>query len=718
MSLPPQPLAPLAASPATPGQPPSGAGLALLLEGLSQLDVGLTVFDRDLVLVAANRRFQQMLEFPDALCQPGATLEQALRHNALHGEYGPGDPEQQVRERLALAQRFLPHHFERVRPDGRVLEVHGTPLDGGGMVTTYTDVTVARQREQALRELKSELELRVAQRTRELAHQAGLLQVVVDHMGQGISYFNADLRLELCNRQYLELLGFPATLAEPGTPFEAFIRYNAGRGEYGPGDVEEQVRVRVEAVKRLETHRFERVRPGTGIALEVAGVPTPEGGFVTTYTDITERQRTQQALQRERQHLLNVLQGTNAGTWEWNVQTDERLYNERWAEITGHTLAELSPLGEHTWLQLCHPDDVQRVGELMQRHFAGETDYYASEFRMRRKGGGWVWVAAHGQLLSRTADGRPEWVAGTHLDITERKEAEARIRELNETLERRVEERSAQLADARQTLHRSQEELARSEAKARMGTLVASVSHELATPLGNSLMTATTLADHVRRFQGLLAASQIKRSDLVTLLAVFSEGSELVQRNLHRAVALMRNFKQVAADQASEQRRPFDLAAVVAEVLDTLAPSLKRHPHKVVLDMPRGITLDSYPGPLGQVVINLVNNAYLHAFEGRSDGVLTISAQADGDQVLLSVTDNGVGMSPQLLAQMFQPFFSTKIGRGGTGLGMTIVDNLVRKVLGGTLEVTSTVGQGSRFVLRLPRVAPSAMLDDDSPEDG
>lgn len=710
MSLPPQP----SASPVSSGQD-SGAGLVLLLEGLSQLEVGLTVFDRDLVLVAANQRFQQMLNFPDALCQPGATMEQALRHNAHSGEYGPGDPEQQVRERLALSRQFLPHQFERVRPDGRVIEVRGTPLAGGGMVTTYTDVTLARQREAALRELKSGLEQRVAQRTQELRHKADLLQVVVDHMDQGISYFNASLQLELCNQRYLDLLGFPQSLGVPGTPFEAFIRYNAERGEYGPGDVEHQVRVRLEAAQRQETHRFERVRPDTGTTLELAGVPTPDGGFVTTYLDVSERKRAGEALQRERQHLLNVLQGTNAGTWEWNVQTDERLYNERWAEITGHSLAELQPVGEHTWTALCHPDDIERVMAQMRQHFAGETAYYASEFRMRHKGGGWVWVAAHGQLLSRTPDGRPEWVAGTHLDITERKEAEARIRELNETLEQRVDERSAQLAAARQTLHRSQEELARSEAKARMGTLVASVSHELATPLGNSLMTATTLTDHVRRFQDLLQTSQIKRSDLVTLLAMFGEGSELMQRNLHRAVVLMRNFKQVAVDQASEQRRQFDLAAVVGEVLDTLAPSLRRQPHQVVLNVPPGITLDSYPGPLGQVVINLVNNAYLHAFEGRQDGVLTLGAHADDTHVMLAVADNGVGMAPELLAQMFQPFFSTKIGRGGTGLGMTIVDNLVCKVLGGTLEVTSTVGQGSRFTLRLPLVAPSVSLADEEP---
>ena len=145
-----------------------GDRLALLAQGLDQLDIGFTVFDRELVMVASNRRFQQLLNFPDALCKAGTRLQDALHYNAMLGEYGPGDVEEQVRERLLLAQRFLAHRFERVRPDGSIIEVCGTPLDSGGMVTTYTDVTVPRQREIALRELSAQLEQRVQDRTAEL----------------------------------------------------------------------------------------------------------------------------------------------------------------------------------------------------------------------------------------------------------------------------------------------------------------------------------------------------------------------------------------------------------------------------------------------------------------------------------------------------------------------------------------------------------------------
>lgn len=561
-----------------------GAGnrVALLAQGLDQLDIGFTVFDRDLVLVAANRRFQQLLDLPDALCQAGATMQDAFRHNALMGEYGPGDAEQQMRARLELARQFLPHRFERVRPDGTIIEICGTPLEQGGVVTTYTDVTVPRQRENALRELSNELENRVQQRTAELqrreaelARKAALLELVVDNVNQGISYVNADMIIELCSDNFSRLLELPPALCKPGEPLIEIFRYNARRGEYGPGDPEALAQMRIATAALRLPHKFERTRPSDGKTLEIMGKPTPDGGMVSTYSDISER-----------------------------------------------------------------------------------------------------------------------------------KEAQNRILKLNETLEERVAERSLQLQQAMQTLHASQEALTRSAAKATLGTLVASVTHEINTPLGNSLIAASTCADLTKRFAQMADSGQLKRADLNDFLAHMRDGSALVERNLHRAVELVKNFKQVAADQASEQRRRFDLSAVAHEVLHTLSPSLKRHTHTVALDIAPGLVLDSYPGALGQVLMNLINNAYLHAFEGRDDGRVTIRAVAAAQGVDLQVADNGCGMSDADLTQLLQPFFSTKIGRGGTGMGTTIVENLVTGVLGGTLRVESTLGEGSTFFIQLPFQAP------------
>lgn len=687
----------------------SGDKLALIVEGLDHLSIGFTVFDRELVLVACNLRFQEMLHFPPALCRPGATLEEALRYNASNGEYGPGDVEQLVQDRLRLARQFLPHCFERARPDGSVMEVRGYPLPQGGMVTTYTDVTVARQREQALRDLTAELEQRVELRTAELrereaqlARKAALLEVVVNNVNQGISFMNADLELELCNQKFLELLDLPARFGVPGVSFAEMARFNAVRGEYGPGDVQEQVRSRVEMARKFLGHRFERQRPNGGLTLEIMGCPTPDGGMVTTYLDITERKATERALHMERERLRNILSGTSAGGWEMNLQTGEVRVDERWAQLSGHSLAEVAGMSMQSMLEYCHPDDLEITRSALLAHLRGQEEYYRCEHRIRHKDGHWVWIAAHARTTAFSPDGRALWLSGVHWDITERKAAENRIRELNETLEDRVAQRTAQLQQAMQSLHQSQEALAQNAAKATLSTLVASVTHELSTPLGNSLITASTCSDLARRIYESLERGQVRRSELAAFLQEMQEGSQLVERNLHRAVELMRNFKQVAADQASEQRRVFDLAAVVREVTDTLKPSLKRYPHALQVDVPEKIAMDSYPGALGQVVINLVNNAYLHAFEEGTRGTVRLTARLEHDLVLLELADDGVGMTEAMQAHIFQPFFSTKIGQGGTGLGMSIVDNLVKKTLGGRLKVQSAPGAGTVFRLELP----------------
>ena len=281
------------------------------------------------------------------------------------------------------------------------------------------------------------------------------------------------------------------------------------------------------------------------------------------------------------------------------------------------------------------------------------------------------------------------------------------VQDLNHNLEARVARRTAELQQALEHLHQSRQDLAKSQASATLSTLIAGVSHELATPLGNSKMVASTLAEQTLAMVRDMRTGQLKRSALDHFLDEVTDGVALLQRNLQRAVELLGDFRQVAADQASEQRRVFDLAEVVAEIVHTLSPSLKLHPHRVVVDIPAGIVMDSLPGPLGQIVINLVNNAYLHAFEGRGDGVLTIDATQEGDQVLLRFADNGVGMSAQLLEKLFVPYFSTKIGKGGTGLGMAIVQNLVAKTLGGRITVASAPGQGTRFDVVLPRILPT-----------
>jgi PAS domain S-box-containing protein len=175
-------------------------------------------------------------------------------------------------------------------------------------------------------------------------------------------------------------------------------------------------------------------KDGTPYWVDAAIAPFFDAGgrierFITIRHDITARETAARELARERERLDNIVRGTHGGTWEWNVQTGETVINDRWAEIIGYTLAELAPLTIDTWRRSAHPDDLRRSEELLARHFAGRLDYYDCELRARHKAGHWVWIHARGRLAERSADGRPLWMAGTHMDISARKRAEAAVAE-------------------------------------------------------------------------------------------------------------------------------------------------------------------------------------------------------------------------------------------------------------------------------------------------
>jgi len=293
-------------------------------------------------------------------------------------------------------------------------------------------------------------------------------------------------------------------------------------------------------------------------------------------------------------------------------------------------------------------------------------------------------------------------------DVTDNHRQALNILGLNATLERRVGERTQELSEALAQLTTAQAELVRKEKMSALGSLVAGVAHELNTPVGNSLTVASTLQEHVKAFTSDIEKG-ITRSRLNAFLTAVSEGSDILMHSLHRAAELVASFKQVAVDQTSVNRRVFQLDAAIAEILLTLGPSIRKAQQAVHSAVPAGITMDSYPGPLAQILTNLIGNALLHAFDGRENGVVTLNVRRLNDaQVELTVSDNGCGIPHANLARVFDPFLTRKFGQGGRGLGLNIVYNWVTDMMGGELKVDSPPGQGACFTIRLPLLAPAA----------
>lgn len=254
---------------------------------------------------------------------------------------------------------------------------------------------------------------------------------------------------------------------------------------------------------------------------------------------------------------------------------------------------------------------------------------------------------------------------------------------------------------------RSAEALARNERLASLGKLVAGIAHEVNTPIGNALMVASTMQQRVKEMEAAVAQGQLRRSELENFIRLLRESHEISLRNLTRAAELIQHFKQVAVDQVSDQRRPFDLATALEEIVATLGVRLRRSSHQLELDLAPEIQMDSFPGALGQIVSNFVENSLLHAFPGREGGQLRLSTRLLPDgRIELLYSDNGAGIAASDLPRVCDPFFTTKLGHGGSGLGLSIVLNLVRDLLGGELEIDSEPGGGSRFRLRMPSTAP------------
>lgn len=273
---------------------------------------------------------------------------------------------------------------------------------------------------------------------------------------------------------------------------------------------------------------------------------------------------------------------------------------------------------------------------------------------------------------------------------------ENEILQLNAQLEARVVERT-------EALERAQVELVESEKLASLGAMVAGVAHELNTPIGNALMAASTLSDEARAFSDTAKAG-MTRSAFDNHLETTRTGTSMIMSNIARAAELINGFKQLAVDQTSAQRRRFNLGAELADIRVVLGPTLKSQPYTVDLGSGLGaIEMDSYPGVLSRTLINLVNNAILHGFEGRSAGVIRIDARLlDEGHVEILFADDGNGMTDEVRKHVFEPFFTTKMGQGGSGLGMHIVYNNVTKLLGGRIELETAVGKGTRYRLILP----------------
>ncbi len=457
--------------------------------------------------------------------------------------------------------------------------------------------------------------------------------------------------------------------------------------------------------------------------LEIDGEPH----IVALCKDITERLQVQARIEKARRDLQAVL---DAASEVSIIATDPdgliTMFNRGAEKLLGYSAADV--VGKQTPALFHDREEMrQRQNELRARYgsdLEGISLFTALAVEQGSETRNWTYIRCDGVKKTvslavtamRDDSGAVKGFLGIGRDITPQLEAERALETLNNELEQRVTERTAalqkanhELADAMAQLRFAQDELVRSEKMTALGNMVAVVAHELNTPIGNSLTVASTMFDRSGELARAIENNQLKKSALQDYLAAARDGNDILLRSLRRASELITNFKHVAVDQTTGQRRSFDLKEVVEDMVSVLSPMLRKTTFRLQLSVPEGIQMDSFPGPLEQVVTNLITNALAHAFDQRSDGLMTLTAAVEAeDRVLLEFCDDGVGIPEEHLSRIFDPFFTTKMGRGGTGLGLNIVHSIVTKTLGGQLEVKSRAGAGTQFTLHLPLRAPAA----------
>ncbi len=456
--------------------------------------------------------------------------------------------------------------------------------------------------------------------------------------------------------------------------------------------------------------RWHRKKDGTIFPVEITGrffMKEAKPVHIAAIRDITERRRMEEDLRESEKRFDLVIRGTDIGLWDWHIQTGETVFNERWAEIAGYTIEELSPVSIQTWIDLCHPDDLQLSNELLRRHFQGETELYDCECRMRHKNGDWIWVHDRGKVAEWTADGKPLRMAGTHADITEHKRAEQALQEKTRQLEdltanlaRRVEEEiTARVKNEQILLQQSK--------LAAMGEMMGAIAHQWRQPLNALALIVQNLRD--AHTYGELNREYLEETVQKSMAQI---------RHMSKTIDDFRNFFQ-----PDKEETVFGAVQSVGEVLSLLSAQLsasdtdfrmtcrdqgKSFDRVEDIAVCPDMTIRGFRNEFEHVIMNLVNNAREailtrreSGLMGRAErGLIVFDFRHEDGRLVIEVSDNGGGISPQIIDRIFEPYFTTKDPAKGTGLGLYMSRVIMEDHLHGTLTARNS-GQGAVFIIEI-----------------
>ncbi len=595
--------------------------------------------------------------------------------------------------------------YRIVRPDGEVRYVESQAyiaLSGAGDVISMrgfiNDVTIRKWAELALIDLNKNLEQRVETRTRALKtaiaehektqlllqQREAQIRSVVETAADGIvtisrsgiiSNFN-NAAEKIFRWSADDVIGKNISMLMPAGDAVHHDRYLKETKDTPGLSI-------IGSSRELRGLRSD----GTTFPLELAVSASEIAGdqmFTGIIRDISERKAFEAELERNEKRLRDAMDNMPGAMAFVDENLQIVVASSRYAdlcEVPRNYLEEGRPFCDHLRLRAERGDygggDPEQILETRMQILKEPTDdLYELPTPSGRING----------FSRRPADG-----GGQVFVVADITDGKLRERELEETVS---------------ALKDTQNSLVQAEKMASLGGLVAGVAHEINTPVGIAVTAASHLEDISKELEGKLGRGELSREDLDTYLTTTLDATQFVSSNLHRAADLIRSFKQVAVDQSSEENREFTVLPYLEQILMSLQPHLKRHKHVIKIDCAPDLVIDSQPGALAQIMTNLIMNSVIHGFVDTEIGHIDINVKELGSDIQIIYRDDGVGMDEETVSKVFDPFFTTNRGGGGSGLGMNIVFNLVSQALGGSLNCASSPGEGAEFTAVFPKKTP------------
>lgn len=445
-------------------------------------------------------------------------------------------------------------------------------------------------------------------------------------------------------------------------------------------------------------------------------------GVLGAALDITDRKQFDFELKKSQKFQQALIDSIPGLLYLYDAKGELSFWNKQHETITGYSTAELNHFKLMDW----YPDDPQSQEAVIKGLGNVQRDGFGeAEAALHIKDGSTL--PFYFTACPLTID-HEDYFVGVGIDISSRKKMEQELLDLNQTLEKQVESRTRQLVLANQDLSKAnadltalnkdmtamnselfrqnekikkmQHYLIESEKMAALGQLVAGVAHEINTPIGVGITASTHLSDIVTELMNHLEESG-PSIDIRPYLEDIQDAAQIIDKNLNRAGKLIQSFKKLSVDQSNEPKRTFDVGEYLNEILISLSPSLKKSKIRIDVQCDETITINSYPGSFAQIITNLVMNSITHAFDKDTPGTIRIKLESCEDAILLTYADDGKGMPPEILPKIYDPFFTTKRGRGGTGLGLSVLYSIITQQFNGTITCSSQPGEGTTFIIHL-----------------